>query len=317
MYYPYLRGKQFELLALRELAQHKSDWHLDHICPIIEPVKKDLSSNSAAINALINAKIPFSLVLNPYRGDFSLNDNSFANSAPDLINHGEFQPKWSPAFLIDSNTEMICQTIQEKKLENITLIAQDEFDDALLANLIQTGKINKIIAVQAAIRKIRKISRNIDIIRLDDKFPPVKRNSDYRGKEDQVFSEEFAFFDVDGFSGFSDYTLITKDFADGGALPLVVAIHLTYSKTREEIRVRHFLSDSNSNGRENIQKKFAEAVEKVDFFFKNNADITDPVRTLIQFKEEGHYPGLGCLKKLSIEHHILLVNSLLGKNTKK
>ena len=37
MYFPYLRGRQFELLALRELANQKLLG--EHIIPIIEPVK--------------------------------------------------------------------------------------------------------------------------------------------------------------------------------------------------------------------------------------------------------------------------------------
>lgn len=37
MYFPYLRGRQYELLALRELATN----HLlgDYVTPIVEPVK--------------------------------------------------------------------------------------------------------------------------------------------------------------------------------------------------------------------------------------------------------------------------------------
>lgn len=37
MYYPYLRGKQFELLALREFANESANNR--NIVPIIEPVK--------------------------------------------------------------------------------------------------------------------------------------------------------------------------------------------------------------------------------------------------------------------------------------
>lgn len=38
MYFPYLRGKQFELLALRSFSQSNQD--CESIVPIIEPVKK-------------------------------------------------------------------------------------------------------------------------------------------------------------------------------------------------------------------------------------------------------------------------------------
>ena len=109
---------------------------------------------------------------------------------------------------------------------------------------------------------------------------------------------------------------MTKDLADGGALPYVVAIHLTYVGNDAEIRVRHFLSDSNSNGRENIQKKFAEAAEKAKDFFKTALFKTPAVDELVQFMEDGHYPGLGSIKKLSIKHHIQLVDLLLHEAEK-
>ena len=48
MYYPYLRGKQFELIALREFAQQIQKEF--HVCPIIEPVKSGLNSLKMAIN---------------------------------------------------------------------------------------------------------------------------------------------------------------------------------------------------------------------------------------------------------------------------
>ena len=37
MYFPYLRGRQFELIALRELVEHQLIGK--HIYPVIEPVK--------------------------------------------------------------------------------------------------------------------------------------------------------------------------------------------------------------------------------------------------------------------------------------
>lgn len=41
MYFPYLRGKQFELLALREFANKNASNR--KIIPIIEPVKTHLT----------------------------------------------------------------------------------------------------------------------------------------------------------------------------------------------------------------------------------------------------------------------------------
>lgn len=47
MYYPYLYGKQFELLALREFLDQYAD--NCQICPIIEPVKSSFNSLRIAV----------------------------------------------------------------------------------------------------------------------------------------------------------------------------------------------------------------------------------------------------------------------------
>ncbi len=71
MYYPYLRGKQFELILLREQSAllKNNQFH-----PIIEPVKRNISSLRRTIVQLIKAGVEFTLVINPQCGDL-ITDN--------------------------------------------------------------------------------------------------------------------------------------------------------------------------------------------------------------------------------------------------
>jgi hypothetical protein len=71
MYYPYLYGKQFELLALREFLDQYAD--NCQICPIIEPVKSSFNSLRIAVKKFQETNIPFALVVNPSKGDYSKN----------------------------------------------------------------------------------------------------------------------------------------------------------------------------------------------------------------------------------------------------
>jgi hypothetical protein len=66
MYYPYLRGKQFELIALREFADSYNNYA---IMPIIEPVKPTFNSMTLAINIMRDRGLRFALILNPQVGD--------------------------------------------------------------------------------------------------------------------------------------------------------------------------------------------------------------------------------------------------------
>jgi hypothetical protein len=321
-YYPYLRGKQFELRALRELTKLLPDY--TNVCPIIEPLNDDQAAIRAAMADMLGCGMPFALILNPYRGDFVADKGAFAKDAIDYIN-SLVSAKWMPAFCIDQNIDFVKTALLTYSLKKVMLVSQEgvDFDD--LKDLLDSGKVEYIVSPESRtlFRKIKFKYKKIKIIRLDDNFPAVKKNNDYRDtddskNEDQAFSEEHIYFKGDDYAGFSDYTLINKELSDGGALPYVVAIHLTYFGKDDEFRVRHFLSDSNVNGRENIQKKFAEAAIKVeDFFAKRVKDKTSAVSAIVNYMKEGHYPGLGSLKKLSILHHILLVDKYLREMVSK
>ena len=67
MYFPYLRGKQFELIALRELSSLMSD-NKNKISPIIEPVRSS-STFLTTISELAKNDINFNIVVNPSVGD--------------------------------------------------------------------------------------------------------------------------------------------------------------------------------------------------------------------------------------------------------
>ena len=69
MYYPYLRGRQFELIALREYALQRGD--NNNIVPIIEPVRKTFNSMKLALPKLIEGDVKFALILNPQVGEIN------------------------------------------------------------------------------------------------------------------------------------------------------------------------------------------------------------------------------------------------------
>lgn len=68
MYHPYFRGKQFELLAIREMAAVLA---AAGFVPIIEPVKGALTGLERALNSLIQAGGTAIVIVNPHHGDLS------------------------------------------------------------------------------------------------------------------------------------------------------------------------------------------------------------------------------------------------------
>lgn len=67
MYYPYLRGRQYELIALREMIEH--GLLAQCIVPIIEPVKASPTLLST-IQMFVESKSKVVVIQNPLAGSF-------------------------------------------------------------------------------------------------------------------------------------------------------------------------------------------------------------------------------------------------------
>jgi hypothetical protein len=68
MYYPYFRGKQFDLLTVREMAPLLS---AAGFCPIIEPVRDVLGGLTKVLDAVVEADGRAIKIVNPHHGDLS------------------------------------------------------------------------------------------------------------------------------------------------------------------------------------------------------------------------------------------------------
>lgn len=310
MYYPYLRGKQFELLALREFSQEFPS--PSHICPIIEPVKKTLNGLTAAIKILMGQNIRFALVLNPKDGDFKRIQLDLLKEIPELKKNKD---KWIPAFIYRDNPDSIQSYIKSNELKNVMIIFLNSVNLSE-DKVIEFLENENVLYIVANIEKDRSNRRRLlslgkQLIRLDDQFNDLARNADYLNIPEEKFSEEHIYYKTEGYTGFSDYTTLPSIYKDSGMLPYAVAIHMTYQKSPEEIYIRHFVSDSNWDNT-NIHGKFYEAASKFKTFFLNIKE-TPASKTLIQFLDEKRYPGLGVIKKLSIKNHLELIENCLSQ----
>ena len=255
--------------------------------------------------------IKYGIILNPEYGEYK--DDIICLSEEADFPHVDC---WAPSYIIGrQNTNIIANDIHNNGYENVILILPKgaSVDEDELAELIADGSVSKVITDPTR-RKITRATRNNkkELIELDDKFIAQKTNQDYINISEDLFSEEFAYYKDDNFSGFADYTVLPNEFREGGTLPKVVVIHLTYKKNNDQIFVKHFCSDSNQNDRSNIQGKFAEAANKAINFFDSinyNSPALDNLRDNIA---NGTFPGLGVLKKISILHHLYLLQNILA-----
>ena len=316
MYYPYLRGKQFELLALREFSREFENNHT--IVPIIEPVKKQVNGLNAAALSMIENGMKFAVILNPSDGDYRHTgiDNDILMSLTALTDDRD---NWIPAYIYKHNGKTLLDHAKQNNLLNLMIIfpsGADVNDEVLMEFLskdevafVVSGNLSNNRSARGRLLRLGKA-----LISLEDRFNERPRNADYANEIDEIFSEDFAYYKNDGLAGFADYTPMAKDFIEGGMLPYAIAIHLTYQKSDDQIFVHHFVSDNNFD-QSNIRGKFHEAAVKIAPFFNNNGLYhTSAVDELIRRAEsDDGYPGLGYIKKLSVKNHLELITHILSE----
>lgn len=312
MYCPYLRGKQFELLALREFSSACPG--NEKIVPIIEPVKQQLSGLNMAVGAMLKNRMKFAVVLNPQDGDFKhISDNDVLK---ELLELNRKNGAWIPAYIYGNKGMDVLKHAEDNGLEQIMVVFPnvDTNNESQMA-FISNERVKYVVAGNLRMsRTTKKILKGLskEVISLEDCFESKVRNADYADNPDELFSEDFAFYKEDGLYGFSDYTPMAKEYAEGGMLPYAIAIHLTYQKSDSQIFVHHFVSDNNFD-QSNIRGKFHEAAVKIAPFYEAGGYPQTPaVEELISKAQSSDgYPGLGYIKKLSIKNHLELINRIL------
>ena len=305
MYYPFLRGRQFELITLRELLEENA---LAQIQPIIEPVNKNLKALTTCLESFIEHEKYVHLIFNPGVGDLS-SETTSVNNLFDELGRSEFI---IPS-IIHNDFESSQRIINELNLEAVLLLCEAnslESDD-ILRPLIESRTIQKVlISYPGRNRSFTTLSkRTKPTIRLDDQFHAEKRNNDFLPKQESRFTEEHRYYGDDRFMGFSDFTVLPSDYVEGGSAPRAVVLHWTYEK-EEDIWIRHFTSESNDSIA-NVQGKFQEAATKVIDYCNDHQLDNSAIRELNNYLEVGHYPGLGIAKKLAIKNHLLVVKHYL------
>ena len=306
MYFPYLRGRQYELLALSELVDSKRLGK--HVIPVIEPIK--LSSTLInTLNSYIQNENQIAIIHNPQVGSFQKDfKNEKKDTILDRLEELLRNQLVIKAHVLNANSRIELIQLETNgfgKKDLMVICNNRDFFDVYSEEFSSEFPRYCLIPDQSAFR--RKI-RNSRVL-LDDKFKKQNRNTDY-AEIDEPFSEDHLFYQDDGFIGFSDYSIVGDNFLEAGFAPYAVALHVVYFAEDKSLRIKHFVSDSNDDTT-NPAGKFYEALGKLNNWdMIHNMDTLGLKKLLMHFKGET-YPGLGTIKKLTIMHHIELMGQYL------
>lgn len=322
MYFPYLRGRQNELLCLRELLEQ--DLLSTKIIPVIEPVRCSSTLFSTLSKFVENGR-DIIVIKNPKVGHFEKEGKELCEKIQmgkesDKKDKDEkklevYRKIWEdehivPAYICDDEIITKCKN-KEIPISNVVLINKnleyfEEYEE----------DYEKLSAKYTLVPDNRAFMKRIEggKVVLEDSYIKEKRNIDYITKPDTFFSRNHLDFKEDRLVGFSDYSIVGNEYEESGFAPLAVAIHILYFTKRNEIRIHHFVSDSNENISDPA-RKFAEAMENL-IDWENFTEIpkTYGLRRLLEYYDTGKFPGLGIVKKYSIMHHMEMIGTFLEEN---
>ena len=311
MYYPYFRGKQFDLLAIKESAEiiASAGFH-----PIIEPVKESLGGIERCISALNEASGQAILIANPKHGDYKENNSDLH----DFLHEKSLEyDSISVGILLteDMSSEYALTMYNEYYALNPVFI-HDGFQQAkLFSQMLERAEINaEHIFIEEQSGKIyRRNFTDYRRILVRDGF---EKRTNRKHPDDEFFSDLHLTYSEEGAEGFGDFLTVGDDYSESGGPAYAVAIHITYINSNDDdiMYVRHFKSDRQDSPSDPAGK-FLEALEKLVTEAAKPDTMIPHTQAINEFKElydKGHYPGLGYIKKVSMKHHLQLVASFYG-----
>lgn len=322
MYYPYFRGRQNELFCLRELLR---DNRLnEHITPVLEPVR----FNKALFDTLqdfIEAKRDIALIHNPEVGKFF---SEYAQKVREMEEEEDEEKQEQLRKKIEdykrvlNDTQIIVAYINDRTVTKKIIDGVIDANNCFIINkkegdynlYLESG--NMLNAKMTFIPKDEdfkdEVVGNVSI--LENGFQKARRNKDYIENVDEFFSKNHLVYKKRGYQGFADYSMVGEEFEESGFAPAAIAIHIIYFDEKQQLRVHHFVSDSN-NSVLDPARKFEEAMRKlIEWEHYSQIKRTKGLDKLVEYYSNGKFPGLGVIKRYSMMHHLELMADYLGED---
>jgi len=303
MYYPYFRGKQFELITIREMAELLAR---KNFVPVIEPVRESLGGLKKTLKTVCDAGGRAIVIVNPYHGDHQDDGKSITGL---LREDFKSRDNISAGILLrsDMTVDEAMMYCRQHGDHNPVLIHAGFTDPKALAAALEDGMpgVTHIFIEDHAKLLYRKHFDQSTRVLVRDGFKRL-RNADYPPLEE--FSDLHVTYSDLGMSGFGDFLIVGDVYSEGGGPAYAVAIHLTFIDPQKDdvMYIHHFVSDTRDTPTDPAGK-FGQALRKLIDKLESGASNILETEAIKEFRElhyKGHFPGLGYVKKLSMKHHI-------------
>jgi hypothetical protein len=301
MYFPYFRGKQYELITIRENAGRLAE---SEFVPVIEPVKETLGGLEKALEAVCDAGGKAIVIVNPRHGVHSHSGESISLM---LKKKYADKPGVAAGVLLTENmsVEDAIQICDAHRAHELMLVhAGFTHGKALHDGLNGSSDSFQHLFVGDGSKLYRRLFKGSKRVLIKDGFIR-RRNKDHPNLE--FFSDLHATYVEEGMNGFGDFLTVGDDFLEGGGPAYAIAIHLSFIDPDDEgMYIYHFKSKRTDTPADPAGK-FGEALDTmIEVLNEKGSKVleTEAVAEFRQLHTRRHFPGLGYVKKLSMQHHI-------------
>lgn len=311
MYHPYFRGKQYELITVRETAPLMA---VAGFVPIIEPVKEALSGLERTLKAVCDASGRAVVIINPQHGDLTEDGEGIA-----ALLAGPFRDRSEIEVGILLKEETAISDVQawlaRHEAAEIALIHAGFTDAKGLSDALsaKAQRMRHVFFEPYCGKLYRRHFSDAKRILVRDGFEK-RRNADHPPVE--TFSDLHVTYTDEGMNGFGDFLIVGDEYSESGGPAYAVAIHLTFiDPSKENVMYAHHFVSKRKDTPTDPAGKFAEALEVMMRKLEEpNCTIFEST-AVTEFRElyvKKHFPGLGYAKKLSMKHHIETLADFLG-----
>lgn len=301
IYFPYFRGRQYDLQALKAIAQQQI--LPANIIPIIEPVR-DIRGLPQTIAAFVDHQQPVVIIANPTVSDYALTQQKLYDwqayrDNPRLIVGHILTPTLIPDVLTAPTGHQ-------------TLLVARQYDELKAAQ--QAGWLTApdylLVPPEARIRRLIKRPT----VRLFDHAWLPEHDRSYADITDGFFSDDWSLAELYGDIGFSDYTIGGSYYSEHGYPARAVTLHLTYFRGNQ-LRIHRFVSTDRADFKHPKEKFFQAVAQLADWLPQQPlATQTPAAQQLAAYHAQHHFPGLGVVKRLSLEHHLQVMAAYFKTN---
>lgn len=299
MFFPYLRGKQEEILAVLE-----ADFLSELTVPIFEPTNTSPLSIGRWQRA-VEAGRRFAIVTNSANGDPAPAQEEVRHVIEDDLSPEAVYPGLEIRAGTDTGTiRDFAETFQDRVcvvVHRDHLYAPSELSGHLgpladsIVHVLIDGRVSREVVRQLPAR---------GRVLLRDGFAYEPRNADYQPQTN--FGDLLHTFSNDGFDGFGDFAIAGDRFSARGGPAYAVALHLT-EITPMTVIANHVVS-SPPHIRGDLSAKYLDAVQRLVGYADERGFDTVGINAFRNSLSERHYPGLGKPKRWSILHHLEIID---------